>query len=49
MFSGGGGGGPGNKQTDPPSIPIVDLFPDTNYPIGEILEHPVLQDRSVMS
>jgi len=36
---------PGNKedtgsakpfqQTDPPTIPIIDLFPDTNYPVGE--------------
>jgi len=36
---------PGNKedtgsakplqQTDPPTIPILDLFPDTNYPVGE--------------
>lgn len=40
-----GGGGGGNvksgRQTDPPSIPIVDLFPDEVYPEGEILEYPV--------
>ncbi|KAK8373327.1 hypothetical protein O3P69_014948 [Scylla paramamosain] len=34
---GGGGGGKGElKQTDPPTIPIVDLFPDGNLPEGEI-------------
>jgi len=26
-------------QTDPPSIPIDELFPDHNYPIGEICEY----------
>jgi hypothetical protein len=28
------------EQTNPPSIPISELFPDGNYPEGEILEHP---------
>lgn len=28
-----------SKQTDPPSIPIVDLYPDKNYPTGEICEY----------
>ena len=28
------------EQTNPPSIPISDLYPDGNYPEGEILEHP---------
>lgn len=32
------------QQTDPPSIPIVQLYPDGNYPIGEILEYPVVND-----
>lgn len=29
-------------QTNPPSIPIKDLFPKGDFPIGEILEHPTL-------
>lgn len=28
-------------QTNPPSIPICDLFPDGNFPLGQILDHPV--------
>jgi methionyl aminopeptidase len=32
------------KQTSPPSIAIVDLYPDGNFPIGEIQEYPVSQD-----
>lgn len=32
------------KQTDPPSIPIVDLFPDGNLPEGEICEYKISQD-----
>ncbi|CAF1086709.1 unnamed protein product [Adineta steineri] len=28
------------QQTNPPSIPISDLYPDGNFPEGEILEHP---------
>ncbi|XP_045474577.1 methionine aminopeptidase 2 [Harmonia axyridis] len=31
-------------QTDPPSIPIVDLFPDKVFPEGQIMEHPVKND-----
>lgn len=31
-------------QTDPPSIPIVDLFPDQVFPEGEIMEHPIKND-----
>lgn len=27
------------KQTYPPTIPIVELFPDENYPCGQILEY----------
>ncbi|KAK9890926.1 hypothetical protein WA026_012267 [Henosepilachna vigintioctopunctata] len=32
------------KQTDPPSIPIVDLFPDQIFPEGQIMEYPVKND-----
>lgn len=28
-------------QTDPPTVPIKDLFPEGNYPTGELLEHPI--------
>lgn len=34
----------GAKQTDPPSIPVVDLFKDGNYPIGEIQDYPIVND-----
>jgi methionyl aminopeptidase len=27
-------------QTDPPSIPVAELFEPGTYPQGEILEHP---------
>ncbi|CAG5104056.1 Similar to METAP2: Methionine aminopeptidase 2 (Bos taurus) [Cotesia congregata] len=33
--------GGGKQQTDPPSIPIGDLYPDGNFPIGQIMDHPV--------
>jgi methionyl aminopeptidase len=32
--------GKGGKQTNPPSIPISELFPEGNYPEGEIMMHP---------
>jgi len=28
------------QQTNPPSIPICELYPDGNFPEGQILEHP---------
>lgn len=28
------------QQTDPPTIPVSELFPDGNFPIGEIMDHP---------
>lgn len=28
------------NQTEPPSIPVVDLFPDGKFPVGEIQDHP---------
>jgi len=31
-------GGP--RQTEPPTIAIVDLFPDGDYPLGQLLDHP---------
>ncbi|CAF3006336.1 unnamed protein product [Rotaria sp. Silwood2] len=30
-----------HQQTNPPSIPICDLYPDGNYPEGQILDHPI--------
>lgn len=32
------------EQTDPPSIPIVDLFPDQVFPVGQIMDYPVGKD-----
>ncbi|XP_041976582.1 methionine aminopeptidase 2 [Aricia agestis] len=32
-------GGKGVQQTDPPTIPIAELFPDGNFPEGQIMEH----------
>ncbi|XP_060080455.1 methionine aminopeptidase 2-like [Ylistrum balloti] len=34
----------GKQQTDPPSIPISELFPDGNYPEGQVTEYPPLKD-----
>ncbi|XP_022082523.1 methionine aminopeptidase 2-like [Acanthaster planci] len=31
----------GKKQTDPPTIPVSELFPDGAFPEGQIMEHPV--------
>ncbi|XP_066944974.1 methionine aminopeptidase 2 [Macrobrachium rosenbergii] len=48
--AGAGGDGSGSssvltvQQTDPPSIPIVDLYRDSNYPIGEICEYKIDQN-----
>lgn len=39
-----GGGNKGSNQTDPPRIPIVDLFPDQIFPEGEIMEYPKGKD-----
>ncbi|XP_074644964.1 uncharacterized protein LOC141901551 [Tubulanus polymorphus] len=36
--------GGGKQQTVPPSLAIVDLFPDGNFPEGEIMEYPATQD-----
>lgn len=32
-------------QTNPPSIPIGKLFPDENFPIGEIQDYPKAMDK----
>lgn len=31
-------------QTDPPSIPIADLYPDQVFPVGQIMDYPPLKD-----
>ncbi|KAF9413325.1 hypothetical protein HW555_008406 [Spodoptera exigua] len=33
------GKGPNKEQTNPPTIPIAELYPDGNFPEGEITEH----------
>lgn len=35
---------PAKKQTNPPTIPICELYPTGNFPIGEILEHGLPKD-----
>lgn len=40
----GGGGGP--VQTDPPSIPIKELYPN-GAPEGQIMDHPIAADEYV--
>ena len=37
--------GGGKKQTDPPSIPITEMFPNNSYPVGEIMDHPTFSDE----
>ncbi|KAL4226349.1 Methionine aminopeptidase 2 [Mactra antiquata] len=34
-------GGSAKQQTVPPSIPVIELYPDGNFPEGEIMEHPI--------
>lgn len=33
------------EQTMPPSIPIRDLYPNGDFPIGQIMEHPKFKDE----
>ncbi|XP_053602264.1 methionine aminopeptidase 2 [Plodia interpunctella] len=33
------GKGPSKEQTHPPTIPIAELYPDGNFPEGQIMEH----------
>ncbi|KAG0711849.1 Methionine aminopeptidase 2 [Chionoecetes opilio] len=43
--TGGGGGGGGKlQQTDPPTVPVIDLYPDGNFPEGEICEYKLKHD-----
>lgn len=35
---------PAKKQTSPPTIAICDLYPTGNFPIGQIMDHPVPKD-----
>ena len=35
---------PAKKQTSPPTIPICELYPDSNFPHGQILEHGLPKD-----
>ncbi|KAK6621705.1 Methionine aminopeptidase 2 [Polyplax serrata] len=42
----GTGGAPGGKcQTDPPTVPISELFPTGVYPVGEEMEYPPTKDN----
>merc|ERR1739838_765398 len=41
---GGAGGGTATAQTNPPTVPIVDLYPSGNFPIGEECEYKINQD-----
>ena len=34
-----GAGGPVKQQTDPPSIPVCELYPSGNFPEGEIMQY----------
>ncbi len=35
---------PAKKQTFPPTIPVCELYPTGNFPVGQIMEHPVPKD-----
>ena len=35
-------------QTDPPTVAIKDLFPDGNFPVGEIMEHPSVDENTAI-
>ncbi|CAO1354072.1 unnamed protein product [Diamesa tonsa] len=39
--------GTSGRQTNPPTIPIVELYPDGDYPIGEIQKYPI-DDRKAI-
>lgn len=32
------------KQTDPPTLPVSQLFSDGNFPVGQIMEHHIAKD-----
>merc|ERR1712032_1803039 len=33
-------------QTDPPTVPVKDLFPSGQFPEGQIMEHPIAQSAT---
>lgn len=33
------------QQTNPPTIPICELYPDGNFPVGQICDHPVPKNQ----
>ncbi|KAF0313219.1 Methionine aminopeptidase 2 [Amphibalanus amphitrite] len=37
-------GGPVKQQTDPPSIPVVEMYPKNTAPKGQLMEYPAVQD-----
>lgn len=44
----GKAGGP-KQQTDPPTVPVSQFFPDGNFPIGQIMDYPptaLMDDRT---
>ena len=40
------GVGGAKTQTDPPTLPVSQLFPGGNFPEGQIMEHPIGNDDS---
>lgn len=32
------------KQTEPPTLPVSQLFPDGSFPVGQIMDHHIAQD-----
>ncbi|XP_038054288.1 methionine aminopeptidase 2-like [Patiria miniata] len=42
----GGKSGGAARQTDPPTIPVSQLFPDGVFPEGQIMEHPEVDGRT---
>ncbi|GFR95886.1 methionine aminopeptidase 2 [Elysia marginata] len=43
-LGGGGAGGSSKQQTVPPSIPIIELYNEGEYPVGEICDYPPVND-----
>ncbi|XP_071810183.1 methionine aminopeptidase 2-like isoform X1 [Asterias amurensis] len=41
-----GKSGASKKQTDPPTVPISELFPEGVYPEGQVVEHPEVNGRT---
>ncbi len=37
--AGGGGKKKASKQTDPPTVAVADLYPDGQFPVGQIMEY----------